>query len=553
MEVEKKLYLEIDESYTSNSDKSWKRTFFWGFFQQFEADILLSLEKSLPDDYELGFWVSKSAKADLNIFDILKMNVEVANNTPLPVGLYEKFVEKYFRDYVFMYDRYIDVFTPHDITNHNQYFVSDQINSIQYYLHLFYNILKKEKIQQIVMINPPHQGPDLILYFLAKELGLDTYMLYQTILPNRFFCFKDWADFGKYKKFENFGHSAPRYLVENKYEKSLFYMPKKEKGATQGKIPTDSKPKKIETKERELSFFKPFRAWFKSYKEAKVIRLIIATFSLLRLVKPYHFTRLNHWTNFFQRLDIEYSRIYKKSFLGFTQKEGKSALVPQFDKQAQTVKNYQHHHTKYLTSSIKHEVSLVDLQATDYIYFPLHYQPELTTSSLGGVYVDQLVCIENLALKLPKGWKIYVKENPKQGAYMRDNSFYERLSRIKNTTLVSKSVSTYELMHHAKLVGTVSGTAGWEAISGGKQTLIFGLAWYSHFPGVTVYNEEVDLESISKGSISHQELQEKVDEFCQFSTGGVIVKPYVKMIKNFRSEENQILLQPFFSSLLKKK
>ena len=75
---------------------------------------------------------------------------------------------------------------------------------------------------------------------------------------------------------------------------------------------------------------------------------------------------------------------------------------------------------------------------------------------------------------LPDDWFIYVKENPKQKEYMRERYFFERLSLIPNTVFVDRSVDTYKLMESAQFVSTITETAAWEAITGGKNALLFG-------------------------------------------------------------------------------
>lgn len=120
----------------------------------------------------------------------------------------------------------------------------------------------------------------------------------------------------------------------------------------------------------------------------------------------------------------------------------------------------------------------------DFVYFPLHLQPESTTDILGGDYADQLLAVEELARALPEGLSIVVKENPKQGVAMRGEAFFDRIAAIPSVTLLHASVSTYELMARSKLVASICGTAGWEAIQTGKPTVIFGGAWFQGLPGV---------------------------------------------------------------------
>ena len=66
---------------------------------------------------------------------------------------------------------------------------------------------------------------------------------------------------------------------------------------------------------------------------------------------------------------------------------------------------------KYQANVIKCSEKNIDFNC-DYVYFPLHLQPEMTTDVLGGIYCDQLLAIEKLRAMLPPNWMIYVKENP---------------------------------------------------------------------------------------------------------------------------------------------
>jgi len=120
-----------------------------------------------------------------------------------------------------------------------------------------------------------------------------------------------------------------------------------------------------------------------------------------------------------------------------------------------------------------------------YVYAPLHYQPEKNTSPQGGVFVDQIKMVRTLSESLPEGWIIYVKEHPTQwGAYSthafqgRWQGYYRELARIPHVALIPAGYSTHKLIARARAVATVTGTAGWEATVRGIAALVFGYPWY---------------------------------------------------------------------------
>ena len=119
-----------------------------------------------------------------------------------------------------------------------------------------------------------------------------------------------------------------------------------------------------------------------------------------------------------------------------------------------------------------------------FIYFPLHLQPEATTSPMGGVFVDQYLALEMLVRALPAGWKVVVKENPVQKFAKRDIGFYQHLASLDSVHLVSRKTSTFELIEGCEAVATITGTAGWEALFKGKPAIVFGHAFYRDAPGV---------------------------------------------------------------------
>jgi hypothetical protein len=128
--------------------------------------------------------------------------------------------------------------------------------------------------------------------------------------------------------------------------------------------------------------------------------------------------------------------------------------------------------------------------AANFIFIPLHYQPEATTSPLGGVFLDQILMIRLLASHLPKGWKIYIKEHRTtfdpwlRGHFARDLEYYREIVEIPGAQLVPMEISSFDLIDRARAVATVTGTAGWESVARGVPAIVFGNAWYRSCEGV---------------------------------------------------------------------
>jgi len=158
-----------------------------------------------------------------------------------------------------------------------------------------------------------------------------------------------------------------------------------------------------------------------------------------------------------------------------------------------------------LDARARFEVVAPDLEC-DFVLFALHMQPEATTHPLGGPYGDQARAIQKLRGMIPDGWKIYVKEHHAGFGGLRDPHFYMRLRSIPDVELVGAATALEPLLAGCRFASTITGTIGWEAISGGKPVLTFGHAWYNGLPGVFRIEDEPDCEEIASCRIDHDEL-----------------------------------------------
>lgn len=115
-----------------------------------------------------------------------------------------------------------------------------------------------------------------------------------------------------------------------------------------------------------------------------------------------------------------------------------------------------------------------------FVLFPLHFQPEISTSWYGKWYDDQLNIISNIVRSLPVSYKLYVKEHH-FGYGNRNPKFYREIKKYVNVRLISPHVNNLELIEKASLVTTITGTTGWEAIMFQKPVIVFGDVYYDIF------------------------------------------------------------------------
>ncbi|MDO8499662.1 MAG: hypothetical protein Q7S66_03305 [bacterium] len=114
----------------------------------------------------------------------------------------------------------------------------------------------------------------------------------------------------------------------------------------------------------------------------------------------------------------------------------------------------------------------------DYAFYPLHYEPEIAISLFAPFFSDQIALIKLIARSLPVGHKLYVKEHPAMVVY-RPRSYYQELKKIPNVKIINPAVTSFEIIPFAKLVATISGTAGWEATLLKKPVITFGDVFYN--------------------------------------------------------------------------
>lgn len=382
-------------------------------------------------------------------------------------------------------DEFVDHLTRNSSMFKHKSHPLEALDEYHSYFHVLYDTIARQMrargVTHVLIFSVPHLGYDTALYHLAKAMGLPVLVVSQTLFPDRFFSTDDVGAIGLFPP----NPSAAPFPITRGEQPQLFYM----KGVKQER---EAGGKVSGAAIAELMTFLVFKKRW-------------------RALNPFYVARL---LGQMQRIYGAFPR-WRDPFATFFHE---NALA-------------------YFDQLARFEEQEIDLSG-DYVYVPLQMQPEMTTSSLGGKFRDQAYMIERLSEILPPHVRILVKENPKQGGYMRGPMFFHRLQRVRNLQFLPCYANTHVLTAHAKFVATITGTVGWEALCMGKPVLVFGGAWYRSFPGSVQWREGLRYEEVVSTSIDHADLQRAVGTQLARCHPGVVDRDYIEIVENYSDAAN---------------
>lgn len=144
----------------------------------------------------------------------------------------------------------------------------------------------------------------------------------------------------------------------------------------------------------------------------------------------------------------------------------------------------------------------------DFVFFPLHYEPEISLLLLAPYATDQIHLIKQIARSLPVTYKIYVKEHPLMVIF-RPRSYYKELKKIPNVKLINPSIPGWKIIPHAKLITTITGSAGWESLLFKKPVIAFGDQFYNVLSAVERCRDHEQLPHLVKKQLEHPQYDEE--------------------------------------------
>jgi hypothetical protein len=443
----------------------------WGFCGEDGKEIVNNLRASL----NIVDWYSDQQDS-INILSVLQGTFF---NQNIPLTHLDKFSD-FLREYFFTYSAMI--------TRRGLKFSDfhELINEFSISYHYFCNLILKKNVQLVIFANLPHEGPDYVLYQVAKMLNLKTLMCYQSIFPNQFFMTTSMDDFGSF-------HTVPKMIssqnfpLEPGFKQKVSYMldiEKRQHVNAEGGM--------------RLIIYRLGEAAKKAY------------FFLIRIIRLFLNPQRINLPNLAGKIKtFHLESVYKKNSISILISENKLNELIDSDR--------------------------------NIVYFPLHLQPELTTSAIGGIFQDQLLAIETLRTLLPDDWIILVKENPKQGHFQRGDLFFKRLSNLSKIYWVDRYFPSDKILEKAYLTAVIAGTAGWEAIKGGSKCIVFGQAWYSSLPGCFKYQEGTAKSDITKflsSKYSFLQMKNMLGDLLKKSGTGVVDPGYKSLVEGYTLDGN---------------
>lgn len=298
-------------------------------------------------------------------------------------------------------------------------------------LDYFYGWIQERAVEAIIFPNVPHAGWNNVLYFVAKHFSIPTIILEATRVSDRVML---WDNYESVRKVPGeFMNNASVEVIRSHIETAVLASLADESSWMTVSEDINKQALAGSTPGGELIALLRALAWG-VLRRRRLVNL---------LYDPHWNLWQAHWRRFLLQRRVRRQRAVYES------------------------------------------LSREALPKEPYILFFLNYQPEKTTTPMGGIFDDQLLAVRLLSQALPASLKILVKEHPRQfrahvdASLFRSSRFYRELAAIGGVSLVSPTASTQTLLHGCQATATVTGSIGWQGLLAGKPTFNFGRSWYA--------------------------------------------------------------------------
>jgi hypothetical protein len=129
-----------------------------------------------------------------------------------------------------------------------------------------------------------------------------------------------------------------------------------------------------------------------------------------------------------------------------------------------------------------------DIAGQDFVYFPLHFEPEIATLMFS--QYSHLSVIDIVARQLPITWKLVVKDHPVMIGRRSYNYFKTIIDKYPNVIIVDPAINSQRLVSEARAVLTLNGTAFLEAVALGIPAITTSRVRFGGF-GIGTFSQDL--------------------------------------------------------------
>jgi hypothetical protein len=122
---------------------------------------------------------------------------------------------------------------------------------------------------------------------------------------------------------------------------------------------------------------------------------------------------------------------------------------------------------------LKYGKKPTELKGKKIIFFPLHFEPEVSLYHFSPEFTNSMELIANVSKSLPADCVLVVKEHIHQFG-LRSLEYYKQLQKIGNLCFAHPEVHSWDWIKASSITTTITGTAAIECIYMNKPVLSFG-------------------------------------------------------------------------------
>jgi hypothetical protein len=130
---------------------------------------------------------------------------------------------------------------------------------------------------------------------------------------------------------------------------------------------------------------------------------------------------------------------------------------------------------RHWRNAAQYDIAGLDAVPPRFIFYPLQYTPESSINVPAPYFVDQLRAIDALRFAMPSDCTLLVKEHP-ACVEMRRVGFMRHVRNLPGVMVAKSTIPSIDLIRHALVTVSVTGTAVLEAFLLGRPALALGAA-----------------------------------------------------------------------------